>query len=86
MTREQLDVNKEQVMYLILPRLKHDDWCRDWETCCTAKENLSTLLDMVSAMPGDGDEAVDALNAFEIGVSVNLLWEEHLGEDGPEDG
>lgn len=83
MTREQLDVNREQVMYLILPRLSHDDWCQDWEECCTAKENLSIFLDMVSAMPGDGDEAVDALNEFEINVSAGLLWE-HIG--GPADG
>lgn len=66
MSRTDLDAAKEQLIYLLLPRLNHEEWCRDWEGCCTAKSNARIFVELMAALPGQGDEVVDAINAYEV--------------------
>jgi hypothetical protein len=62
---EALRTAKEQLIYKILPRLTHDEWCRDWLECCTAKKNAEILLDLFTTLPGNGDELVDDITVYE---------------------
>lgn len=82
MTSDALKTSKEQLIYLILPRLKHDEWCKDWHTCCTAMENANVMVDLFTQLPGEGDDVVDAINQYEVDATLADVFGD-LDKDTP---
>lgn len=76
MTSEELATSKEQLIYLLLPRMVHEDFCRDWEACCSAKVNAELFVDLLSTMPGDGDDLVDAINAYVVDEAIVMTLQD----------